>query len=180
MNLRSTLIRADSPEDVTAAIIELDAASVIADVEPLACMWGSDDRALLDGTATVLHALERAPSLVEVVFVTNSRRVPSVRCTEHAPLSDGYCSHARKPWIDLAQFRALQRPLVVVGDQLLTDGLLRGGSMRRSSGSSYRQAPRSASGFSRRWDRSSAGRSSDVPRPAELKSLDLSLKRAFA
>lgn len=123
MNLRSTLIRADSPEDVAAAIIELDAASVIADVEPLACMWGSDDRALLDGTATVLHALERAPSLVEVVFVTNSRRVPSV-ALEHAPLRVGYCSHAGKPWIDLAQFRALPRPLVVVGDQLLTDGLL--------------------------------------------------------
>jgi predicted HAD superfamily phosphohydrolase YqeG len=120
---RSSLITLQSSAELKEVLRHLAVRSVVADVEPLACVWGSDDRALREGIDAVLQVAADSSVVTDVAFVTNSRRVPS-----RTPARDGihvsYHPKARKPWLALEQLKALPRPAVVVGDQLLTDGLL--------------------------------------------------------
>jgi hypothetical protein len=103
------------------AVADCGAASVIVDVEPTVAAWGSDVTALENGLTRVTSEIGQLPTVREIVFLTNSSRpappVPSGARTFN------YRARARKPW-RLWSLRTLPDPIVVIGDQILTDGLL--------------------------------------------------------
>jgi predicted HAD superfamily phosphohydrolase YqeG len=112
----------DAPE-ISSAIEDLRTATVLLDVEPLVCLWNSGDDELAAGLTLMLERIVAVPSLRAAVFITNSRRVPSIPL-HNSRLAVSYLHSARKPWLSLEHFRVLPRPVAVVGDQPLTDGLL--------------------------------------------------------
>lgn len=96
--------------------------TMIFDIEPLVAWWDSSQQALDDGIAAVAGQLGELPRLEVVVFATNSARRPSA-----VPAVPGvrvrYLVSAGKP-LRTAPYRGLPAPAAVIGDQLLTDGLL--------------------------------------------------------
>ena len=111
-DLRSVLTRAR----------QLSVRTIIFDVEPLVAWWDSGQQALDRGTAGLLAELDAVPELQVLVFATNSARRPTV-----IPPVPGvqviYLASAGKP-LRTAPYQDLPRPGAVVGDQVLTDGLL--------------------------------------------------------
>lgn len=99
------------------------ARTVIVDVEPLVAAWRTDQGVLTAGLADVLGRIAVDPGeLRVVVFATNSPRRPSV-VPRVAGLEVRYVAMAHKP-LRLDPFRRLPGPVVVIGDQVATDGLL--------------------------------------------------------
>jgi predicted HAD superfamily phosphohydrolase YqeG len=98
---------------------ELGARTVVLDVEPLVAGWDTDADQLRHGVDDAVGLLAEVPGLETVGFATNSLR----RLT--GTLSGGafFVTAARKPLLT-RPYRDLPRPAVLVGDQLLTDGLL--------------------------------------------------------
>jgi predicted HAD superfamily phosphohydrolase YqeG len=100
----------------------LAAKTVIFDVEPLVADWDSGQEVLDRGIARVLDELRAIPGVLLVCFATNSSRQPSV-LPQRPGLQVEFVTFARKPlWT--APYRNFPRPGVVIGDQVLTDGLL--------------------------------------------------------
>lgn len=101
---------------------EVKARSVIFDVEPLVASWYGSQGALDAGVARALREAARISGVVTVCFATNSARRPS-----GVPASRGiqvrYLASALKPF-RLAPYQGFPRPGMLIGDQLLTDGLL--------------------------------------------------------
>jgi predicted HAD superfamily phosphohydrolase YqeG len=98
------------------------ARSVIFDVEPLVASWDSGQRALDDGVARVARKATRISGIMTVCFATNASRRPS--CTPaRRGVQVSYLASAWKPF-RLAPYAGLPRPGVLIGDQILTDGLL--------------------------------------------------------
>ena len=101
---------------------ELSLRTMIFDVEPLVAWWDSSQQALDAGIAAVAGQLGQLPRLKVVVFATNSARRPAA-----VPAVPGvrvrYLVSAGKP-LRTAPYRGLPGPVAVIGDQLLTDGLL--------------------------------------------------------
>jgi hypothetical protein len=97
------------------AVRALAPATVIVDVEPLVAAWGTDGTALASGLREQVAAGQGGGALV---FVTNSGR--------QAPpeVAVPYVAHGRKPFTSRRRLGALNSPVAVVGDQVLTDGLL--------------------------------------------------------
>jgi predicted HAD superfamily phosphohydrolase YqeG len=101
----------------------LEPAALLIDIEPFVAAWRTDESALLRGLRERLDECASLASVQEVVFVTNSRRSPREGVPSTAfPVS--YISHARKPFLDIWRFASLGSPVVVIGDQVLTDGLM--------------------------------------------------------
>ncbi|MEX1141477.1 MAG: hypothetical protein WD993_08560 [Thermoleophilaceae bacterium] len=96
-------------------------ATAVVDVEPVTAPWRSGEKALSDGLAGALRELARAGRIERIVFLTNSRRVP----VDGLPAESQavYVARARKPW-RLGAIADPSPPVAVIGDQLLTDGLL--------------------------------------------------------
>jgi predicted HAD superfamily phosphohydrolase YqeG len=97
--------------------------TLIIDIEPLVAYWDGTQDELDRGIAHVLDLVAAAvPGVAVVCFATNSARRPSVQ-----PRSTGvdvvYLTSARKP-VQTAPYLDFPRPGAVVGDQVLTDGLL--------------------------------------------------------
>lgn len=96
--------------------------TLIIDIEPLVAYWDGSREALDRGIVRVLDAVAAVPSVTVVCFATNSARRPSAQ-----PRSPGirvvYLASARKP-AQIKPYRSFPRPGIVIGDQLLTDGLL--------------------------------------------------------
>ena len=111
----------DSWPAAVRAVAHFRANSVIVDVEPTVAVWGSDAIALEEGVARVARELATVPDVRTIVFLTNSSR-PAPRPVPGA-VAFTYCTKARKPW-RIRSLRALPTPVAVVGDQILTDGLL--------------------------------------------------------
>jgi predicted HAD superfamily phosphohydrolase YqeG len=88
--------------------------TLVVDVEPLLVAWSGTQADLDRELERFVDALGPHP---RVVFVTNSARRP----TGPLPPTVGFVSAARKP---LTRLGRLAPPVVVVGDQPLTDGLL--------------------------------------------------------
>ena len=110
------------PDDMVRHIKGLGVQTVIVDIEPLVAYWDGPQEDLDDGIVKLLGQVAAAPSLRVVCFSTNSARVPSsVPRTENIQVI--YVTSARKP-IQTARYEQLPRPGAVIGDQLLTDGLL--------------------------------------------------------
>jgi hypothetical protein len=97
--------------------------TVILDVEPLVCLWGTGSDELAAGLTAVAETVAAVPSVRAAAFVTNSRRLPRESLHDER-LALSYLHRARKPWLRLGALRELPQPAVVVGDQPLTDGLL--------------------------------------------------------
>jgi len=101
---------------------ELSAKTLILDVEPLVAYWDNGQDALDRGVAEILAKAAAVPGVAVVCFSTNSLRRPTT-----VPTAPGirvvYLASARKPlWI--APYADFPRPGVVIGDQVVTDGLL--------------------------------------------------------
>lgn len=108
--------------DISEQLGYLHARSVIVDVEPLVAYWNTGDEELSDGlTATVDHITENT-HIQHIVFSTNSARSPVTNPASHG-VEIRYLTSAAKP-LSVAPYRDLPRPGVVVGDQVVTDGLL--------------------------------------------------------
>ena len=111
-------------DDVVGELHELRAATAVFDVEPLVCSWATGQVELDEGLRTTLRALAALPQLKAVAFLTNSRRVAVGAEATLPSLDVSYRSQARKPWTQLRTLRQLPEPIVVVGDQPLTDGII--------------------------------------------------------
>ena len=109
-------------QSLGSCLTSLAAKTVIFDVEPLVADWDSGQDVLDRGIARILDQISAIPGVLLVCFATNSRRRPSV-----VPQSPGrqveFLTSARKP-LRTAPYRDFPRPGVVIGDQVLTDGLL--------------------------------------------------------
>jgi predicted HAD superfamily phosphohydrolase YqeG len=101
---------------------ELSAKTVVLDVEPLVAYWDSSQQSLDQGITQVLSEIAEIRSVVAVCFATNSARRPSTD-PAYTGIRVTYLASAYKPFrVDL--YRDLPKPGVLIGDQVLTDGLL--------------------------------------------------------
>jgi predicted HAD superfamily phosphohydrolase YqeG len=100
----------------------LGARTLVLDIEPLVAEWDGTQNALDRGVGAVLGLVAAIPSVRAVCFATNSARRPAVLPSVPG-VNVTYIVSARKP-LSVAPYRRLPTPGVVVGDQVLTDGLL--------------------------------------------------------
>ncbi len=101
---------------------ELSARTILLDVEPLVAAWDGTQDALERGITRVLDQVGAVPGVRAVCFTTNSNRQPSA--LPRVPgIEVSYLVSARKP-VRTAPYARLPAPGVVVGDQVMTDGLL--------------------------------------------------------
>jgi predicted HAD superfamily phosphohydrolase YqeG len=108
--------------DLPRLLTELSARTVVLDIEPFVATWDGAQDALDLGVRQILAYMAAVPGLRAVCFATNSARRPTA--LPHVPGIDvTFISSARKP-VHLVAYVRLPRPGVVVGDQLMTDGLL--------------------------------------------------------
>ena len=96
--------------------------TLIVDIEPLVAFWDGSQDALDRGLVEVLDMVAAVPSVAVVCFTTNSARRPSVE-PRNSEVHVVYFASARKP-AHIKRYRSFPRPGIVIGDQLLTDGLL--------------------------------------------------------
>jgi hypothetical protein len=104
-------------------VTPLAARTLVFDIEPLVADWDGTQDALERGIdATLGLVAATIPNVQAVCFSTNSARRPAV-LPSVAGLEVIYLASARKP-LNLAPYERLPVPGVVIGDQVLTDGLL--------------------------------------------------------
>jgi predicted HAD superfamily phosphohydrolase YqeG len=106
---------------------ELVAASetslLIVDVEPFVLHWDSSPTEFASGVRRIHHNVaSRCPSIERVIFASNAPRLWEQISVPTAPSID-IVSRARKPW-RTSYLPADSQRITVIGDQLLTDGLL--------------------------------------------------------
>jgi hypothetical protein len=108
---------------VFAAVVELQPAALVVDVQPFVAPWGCSPEAMVSAAVALSEYLaEEMPNLKTVVFATNARPVFHQLLREERPRVT-FVSAARKPW-RIAYVGDVPRPVVVLGDQIITDGLL--------------------------------------------------------
>jgi predicted HAD superfamily phosphohydrolase YqeG len=101
---------------------QLSPRTLIIDIEPLVAHWESTQDTLDRGITHVLDLVAAIPSVAVVCFATNSARRPSA--PPHSPeVHVVYLASAHKP-VQIMPYLSFPRPGVVIGDQVLTDGLL--------------------------------------------------------
>jgi predicted HAD superfamily phosphohydrolase YqeG len=108
------------------ALAALRTVSLLVDVEPLVMPWRSMGNTVVDLPQAVANfgdlICREARGVRTLTFITNSSRcvsdLPSI-----PPLTLAFISRAHKPWV-IGNLRKLPTPRAVVGDQMLTDGLL--------------------------------------------------------
>jgi predicted HAD superfamily phosphohydrolase YqeG len=123
--VRAEHVRLSTLDDALRATGELRSRTIVIDVEPLVAYWDSGQQALDEGIARVVSLARQAPGAgaVQVLcFSTNSARRPS-RIPEWPGIRVVYFASARKPF-HTAPYRSFPAPGAVIGDQVLTDGLL--------------------------------------------------------
>jgi predicted HAD superfamily phosphohydrolase YqeG len=101
---------------------KLSVRAMIVDVEPLVAWWGDGQESLDRGVAMIVARASAVPTLRVLVFATNSARHPS-SVSAGQDIEVSYVASAGKP-LRMAHYRQLPRPGAVVGDQVVTDGLL--------------------------------------------------------
>ena len=100
----------------------LAAATAVFDIEPLIAHWDTGQQALDEGVQRVLTGAESLPDLLVLCFATNSRRRPSA-IPARQKFRVSYIALAAKPF-RTARYREFPVPGVLIGDQVLTDGVL--------------------------------------------------------
>lgn len=118
--MRVAHIVADDVEAVRCALTAARAASVVLDAQPLLVDWTGSQ--VPERVAAMVGAVVRCPTVRTVVVASNARE-PAVVWPADAVPAAMVIGAARKPW-RTAYTSRLPRPVVVVGDQVLTDGLL--------------------------------------------------------
>ncbi len=109
-------------DDIARYASQVSARTLVFDIEPFVAHWDSSQEALDDGIDRVLDRVATIPGVLVVCFATNSSRRPSA-------LPGGlrtqveYLASAGKP-LQTAPYRLFPHPGIVIGDQILTDGLL--------------------------------------------------------
>ena len=120
--MRALYRRATGLADVVRGARELQARTMVFDVEPLVAHWNGGQEELNRGIGMVLDALAPLSELEVVCFATNSNRRPSI-----LPCCSGrrviYLPSALKP-LRTAPYRSFPRPGMLIGDQIATDGIL--------------------------------------------------------
>ena len=101
---------------------QLSPRTLIIDIEPLVAYWDSTQDALDRGITHVLHLVAAIPGVAVACFATNSARRPSAQPRSTA-FDVVYLASAHKP-VQITPYLSFPRPGVVIGDQVLTDGLL--------------------------------------------------------
>lgn len=96
--------------------------TVIIDVEPLVAWWDSGPEPLDAGVASMVSQLGALAGISVLCFATNSARRPA-QVPAGAAAQVVYLASAAKPF-RIAPYQALPAPGVVLGDQVLTDGVL--------------------------------------------------------
>ena len=110
-------------ETVLAAVAELQPATLVVDVQPLVAPWGCSSDAMISGAIALSEYLADAtPNLRTLVFATNARSGLRQDLQQERPQAR-FVSAAHKPW-RIAYLASAPRPVVVLGDQIITDGLL--------------------------------------------------------
>jgi predicted HAD superfamily phosphohydrolase YqeG len=108
--------------DVVTRVAELSLRTVIFDVEPLIAYWNTTQDELDQGICGIIPKFAAIPGLRIVCFATNSARQVSA-----IPQSSGvqvkYLASAGKP-LRTSPYLGFPKPGAVVGDQILTDGIL--------------------------------------------------------
>lgn len=118
---RCRRLTVDDWTDAVEALRTTRCATAVVDVEPVTAPWRSSSKELSDGLITALAELDKATDIQRIVFLTNSRRVPADGLL--ASSAAVYVARARKPW-RLGALADATPPIAVIGDQLLTDGLV--------------------------------------------------------
>jgi predicted HAD superfamily phosphohydrolase YqeG len=101
---------------------QLSAKTLVIDIEPLVAYWDGNQEALDRGLAHMVDLVTGVPSVTVVCFATNSARRPSAQ-PRSTRADVVYLASAHKP-AQTAPYRGFPRPGAVIGDQVLTDGLL--------------------------------------------------------
>jgi hypothetical protein len=108
---------------VLAAVAGLQPATLVVDVEPFVAPWGCSSSAAISGAAELSELLVLAtPNLRALVFATNARLTTRHELHEEL-LHVAFVCSACKPW-RITYLAGVPQPLVVLGDQIITDGLL--------------------------------------------------------
>lgn len=114
--------RFDTASAVLQRAEELAPRTVIIDVEPLVAWWDTGQEPLDSGVARTVRRFGGLAGVSVPCFATNSARRPS-RVPAGETVQVVYLSSAGKP-LRIAPYQSLPEPGVVIGDQLLTDGIL--------------------------------------------------------
>jgi predicted HAD superfamily phosphohydrolase YqeG len=120
--MSSVYLEFSDQDDLPRLIATLSVRTIVFDIEPLVAPWYGGQDALDLGIAAVLDQVAAVPGVRAVCFATNSARRPSA-LPSVAGVEVSYLVSASKP-VRTAPYARLPRPGVVVGDQVLTDGLL--------------------------------------------------------
>jgi hypothetical protein len=113
-------------DEVVRACRDHEIASLVVDVEPVVATWDTDAEHLARGVARIQAVVfGSVPSLRRLAFATNSAR-------RLADPTVSYRFRARKPW-SVGWVRILPPPVAIVGDTVLTDGLLAHGRAAEST-----------------------------------------------
>jgi hypothetical protein len=115
---------ADSCDTVADLIGEFQPATVVADVEPLVAPRDSAASDVVSGAVRFTERLVAAApaTLSLLVFASNARlHVPEKMKVENVVAV--FVSPAWKPWT-VSYIAKAPRPMVVVGDQVVTDGII--------------------------------------------------------
>jgi hypothetical protein len=107
---------------VLARARELSARTLIFDVEPLVAWWDTSQQTLDQGIGGIVTQLDQVPEVRDVMFATNSARRPSALPSVPG-VRVSYLASAGKP-LRTEAYHGLPGPGAVIGDQVLTDGLL--------------------------------------------------------
>jgi predicted HAD superfamily phosphohydrolase YqeG len=120
---RSVLVDVGETELLLTVLIRYRPVTLVLDVQPLVVDWQAQSRGF-PASARKVAGIVRAslPSVTNLVFATNSN-FPRVAITAQGTLHILIVTRARKPW-RTGYLQGVPRPVAVVGDQLLTDGLL--------------------------------------------------------
>ena len=110
-------------EAVFSALAHLQPPTLVVDVQPFVAPWGCSPKAMVSAAVALSAQLvDATPNLKTLVFATNIRSVRCQRLRDEGPRVM-FVSAARKPW--RGDYLAdAPRPVVVLGDQIITDGLL--------------------------------------------------------
>jgi predicted HAD superfamily phosphohydrolase YqeG len=112
-----------SQADLARVLVLTGAASVVVDVEPLIVRWGGTEKEYSRGLVELIETLTtRSTHLRTIIVASNS---PRPRPPWKASLNIELVAviGARKPY-RTSYLRHIRAPVVVVGDQVLTDGIL--------------------------------------------------------
>jgi len=110
-------------DTVVGAVVELQPATLVVDVQPFVAPWGCSSDAMLSGVVALAKYLaDAAPNLRTLIFATNARPAFRQQLQRGRPMVT-LIGAAHKPW-RVAYLTGAPRPVVVLGDQIITDGML--------------------------------------------------------